>query len=173
MPKLSKYNYPSEIASIENPEIERQVLARWNSLTKPPGSLGRLEAIVAQLAAIQGTAAPRAGRKAMAIFCGDHGVAAEGVSAFPQEVTVQMVRNFVNGGAAISVLCRQFGITPVVVDTGVAGEHDPGALDLRVAPGTNNLMREAAMTVDQAGQALHNGAQLAEAWSGKYDVAGA
>src|SRR3989338_3477280 len=82
-------------------------VARQEQLTKPPGSLGKLEAIAVQLAALQGTIKPQMERVQISIFAADHGVAAEGVSAFPQAVTVEMVKNFARGGAAISVLAKQ------------------------------------------------------------------
>ena len=86
-------------------------LARQAQLTKPPGSLGRLETLAATLAAMQGRTLPRIQRPWISIFAADHGVAAEGVSAFPQSVTQQMLANFVGGGAAISVLAREAGAT--------------------------------------------------------------
>ena len=101
--------------------LKQQIENRWNSLTKPPGSLGRLEEMVTRYALLHGTAEPKLRKKALYIFCADHGVAASGVSAYPSEVTRQMVANFVAGGAAISVLCRRFAIDPVVVD--VAGSR--------------------------------------------------
>jgi len=149
------------------------VAARWNSLTKPPGSLGRLEPLVTQLALAAGNCNPRVDRKAMAIFCGDHGVTAEGVSAFPKEVTVQMVKNFLAGGAAINVLCRQFGIEPYIVDTGVAGERADGVVDLRLGQGTANFVEGPAMPVATAELALRNGDELAGRVRESADIAGA
>ena len=146
-----------------NPAIRETVNARWNSLTKPPGSLGVLETLVADLAEMQGTAQPRLQHKQMYIFCGDHGVTAEGVSAWPAEVTAQMVRNFVRGGAAISVLGKSLGIDLAIVDCGVLGPPIAGTLDYKIAQGTRNFAREPAMTRVQAEQALENGAALARA----------
>jgi nicotinate-nucleotide--dimethylbenzimidazole phosphoribosyltransferase len=146
------------------------VTRRWNSLTKPPGSLGRLESLIAQLALIQGIPVPRIDRKAMVVFCADHGVSVEGVSAYPREVTAQMVKNFVNGGAAVSVLCRHLSITPIIVDAGVDAELVPGVIDLRIGRGTANMTREPAMSAGQTIQALGNGAGLARQLSDKHEV---
>src|SRR5438045_3141111 len=93
---------------------------RLDQLTKPPGSLGRLESLAVKLAGITGRARLTFPRKAVIVIVGDHGVAAEGVSAYPQEVTPQMVQNFLNGGAAINVLARRAGARVVVADLGVA-----------------------------------------------------
>ncbi len=137
------------------------VEARWNSLTKPPGSLGRLEGLVVRLAVQQGRARPELHRKSLYVFCGDHGVTAEGVSAYPSEVTRQMVLNFVAGGAAINVLCRRIGIRTVIVDAGVKGDPVPGALARKIGEGTRNFAVEPAMTKQECEQALHIGAELA------------
>src|SRR5688500_718582 len=101
-------------------DVAAQVRARLDSLTKPPGSLGRLEDIVVQFAVARGDAMPTCDRKGMFVFCASHGVTEEGVSPFPSSVTEQMVTNFHRGGAAINVLCRQFGIATNIVDAGVA-----------------------------------------------------
>ncbi len=142
-------------------DIRRTVEERWNSLTKPPGSLGCLESLIADLAEMQGTSEPKLDRKAMYIFCGDHGSTVEGTSAWPSEVTAQMVRNFVRGGAAISVLGKSLSLELTVVDCGVLGPPAAGALDRKIAQGTRNFVREPAMTRTQAQQALKNGAALA------------
>ena len=92
-----------------NSEAQAAARARQDTLTKPPGSLGRLEALSIQLAAITGQTRPSVARKAVIVMAGDHGVTAEGVSAYPAEVTPQMVLNFMRGGAAINVLARQAG----------------------------------------------------------------
>ncbi len=125
-------------------------------LTKPPGSLGRLEEAAIRLAGQQATATPAVDRVVVTVFAADHGVCAEGVSAFPQEVTGQMVRNFASGGAAISVLCREFGAALDVVNVGTVSPLPAmdGVLDATVAPGTANLAREPAMTPDQRDAAL-------------------
>jgi nicotinate-nucleotide--dimethylbenzimidazole phosphoribosyltransferase len=105
----------------------------------------------------------------MYVFCADHGVAVEGVSAYPEEVTRQMVRNFAAGGAAINVLCRQYGIDAFIVDVGVKGEPEPGVIGRRIAPGTRNFLHEPAMTREQAGRAIEIGTELA---AGDYDIVG-
>ena len=132
-------------------------------LTKPPGSLGRLERLAVQLAAIAGVSPPPVPEPAaVAVFAGDHGVHAEGVSPWPQEVTAQMVANFCAGGAAINVLARQAGARVVVVDVGVATEiPGDGFIDARVASGTANLALGPAMTGSQATAALDAGAAIA------------
>jgi nicotinate-nucleotide--dimethylbenzimidazole phosphoribosyltransferase len=137
-------------------------------LTKPPGSLGRLEDLGYLLAGIAAEVPPPLPRPAaVAVFAGDHGVHAQGVSPWPQEVTAQMVANFVAGGAAINVLARQAGADVVVVDVGVATALDaavvaaPGFVDLRVRPGTGDLAAGPAMTPDEAGRALDAGAAVA------------
>jgi nicotinate-nucleotide--dimethylbenzimidazole phosphoribosyltransferase len=141
------------------------VQRRLDGKTKPRGSLGRLEEIACALGAIQGTAAPGAESKAVVVMAGDHGVAEEGVSAFPQEVTAQMVANFASGGAAINVLARQVGARVVVVDMGVKAPIPglPGVRDLRVGPGTKNLSRGPAMTREEAIRALEAGIGVAAA----------
>ncbi len=141
------------------------VQRRLDGKTKPRGSLGRLEELACALGAIQGTATPRASAKAVVVMAGDHGVAEEGVSAFPQEVTAQMVANFAAGGAAINVLARQVGARVVVVDMGVKAPIPglPGVRDLRIGPGTRNLARGPAMTQEEATRALEAGIAVAVA----------
>lgn len=164
-------NLNIEIPDISNPALESRVWQRWNSLTKPPGSLGRLESLVVEYALMQGTERPRIDRKVLALFCADHGVTEEGISAFPREVTAQMVKNFLTGGAAISVLCRRLGITSVVVDAGVDGPVEPGALDYKCGQGTANFAKQPALTLTQAEQALNNGIALAMDLSQRADIA--
>jgi nicotinate-nucleotide--dimethylbenzimidazole phosphoribosyltransferase len=138
---------------------------RQNTLTKPPGSLGRLEDLSIQLAGIYGDPMPTIEHKVIVTMAGDHGVVAEGVSAFPQEVTPQMVLNFLNEGAAINVLARHADARVVIVDMGVASDFDahPGLVDKKVAPGTENLAHGPAMSRQQALQALTAGAEVVEA----------
>ncbi len=138
------------INPIANPELESRIRRRLDSLTKPPGSLGRLESLALRIGLIQRTEMPVIDRKAMLIFCADHGVVEEGVSPYPAEVTRQMVANFHAGGAAITVLCRQFGIEPVVVDMGVG--HP-----------TRNFAKEPAMTREEAVHAIEAGKARADA----------
>lgn len=132
--------------------------------TKPRGSLGRLEALGQQLAAISGLCPPPWPEPAtVVVFAADHGVWAEGVSPWPQEVTAQMVANFCAGGAAINVLARQAGAQVLVVDVGVASgmPEAPGLLHRKVRAGTANLARGPAMTVDEALEALNVGVEVA------------
>ncbi|MEK7278454.1 MAG: nicotinate-nucleotide--dimethylbenzimidazole phosphoribosyltransferase [Chloroflexota bacterium] len=138
--------------------------ARQDTLTKPPGSLGRLEELSIQLAAITGQLRPSLERKAVIVMAADHGVTAEGVSAYPAEVTPQMVLNFLHGGAAINVLARQAQARDVVVDIGVAAEFAPVAprdgasfQNRKIARGTQNMARGPAMTRAQAEEAINVG----------------
>ena len=128
-------------------------------LTKPAGSLGQLETLAVQLAGLQGRLKPSVNQLWIGIFAGDHGVVAEGVSAFPQEVTGQMLRNFVNGGAAISVLARQLQARLEVVDLGTVTPslNLPGVRHLHLGPGTANFAHGPAMTAAQGAQALQAG----------------
>lgn len=137
--------------------------ARQRELTKPEGSLGRLEDLAVQIAGVRGQARPRIARPAVVVMAGDHGVARRGVSAYPPEVTPQMVANFLHGGAAISVLARQVGARVVVVDMGVAGElpEHPDLLRRKVAPGTADLAEQPAMTRGQARLAVEHGIAVA------------
>lgn len=138
---------------------------RQDVLTKPQGSLGRLESLSIQLAGITGRPLPEVRHKVIVTMAGDHGVVAEGVSAYPQVVTLQMVRNFLQGGAAINVLARHVGARVVVVDMGVAAELEPhpDLINKKVAPGTANIARGPAMTREQAVRAVMAGAQVVEA----------
>ncbi|HEX7814296.1 nicotinate-nucleotide--dimethylbenzimidazole phosphoribosyltransferase [Dyella sp.] len=134
---------------------------RQNQLTKPPGSLGELEHLVIQLAGMQGRLRPSVDRIWISVFAADHGIAEEGVSAFPQAVTGQMIMNFVAGGAAISVLARELGATLEVVNLGVVndpGEH-PGVRRFFIAPQTHNSCLGPAMSEAQFEQALAAGAE--------------
>lgn len=126
-----------------------------DQLTKPPGSLGKLEDIAKQLAGITGVMIPDLQKKAVIVMAGDHGVCEEGVSAFPAEVTPQMVMNFLHGGAAVNVLARQTGADVVCVDMGVNAElAHPLLLSRKVRFGTGNIARGPAMTRDEALQAI-------------------
>src|SRR3989442_11313656 len=144
------------------PDIAADVQRHLDSLTKPPGSLGRLEEIALRLAVLRG-AAPSVERPVIFTFAADHGVVAEGVSAYPQSVTAQMVDNFLRGGAAINVLARQAGARVVVADFGVAGGAWP-AHDLvvrRIGPGTQNMARRPTMSREEAVRAMELGSELA------------
>ena len=144
----------------------QSALARQNMLTKPQGSLGRLEELSIQLAGMMANPLPSVERKAVIVMAGDHGVALDGVSAYPPEVTSQMVLNFLHGGAAINVLARQAGARVVVVDMGVASEIEDASgklLRRRVGPGTANLAKGPAMTRAQAEESIQSGIEIAEA----------
>jgi nicotinate-nucleotide--dimethylbenzimidazole phosphoribosyltransferase len=148
--------------------------AHLDRLTKPPGSLGRLERLVEQLAGITGSPTPRVERPAVVVFAGDHGVTARGVSAYPSDVTAQMVANFVRGGAAINVLADAAGAELVVVDVGVAGPSGdeppgnpaaPGAVRLvraRIAAGTRDMTVEPAMGRDETLAAIEVGRRITD-----------
>lgn len=141
----------------------RRARARQRKLTKPPGSLGRLEDISIQLAGIFGTDQPRVSGKTVVIVAGDHGVVAQGISGYPQEVTVQMLRNILEEGAAISVLARRFGVRRIVVDAGMAGEPVPTD-ELRrlcIGNGTGDISQGPAMSSGQAEQCVNAGIELA------------
>lgn len=135
-----------------------QALARQQQLTKPTGSLGQLEAVAVQLAGLQGRVKPSVGKVWIAIFAGDHGVVAEGVSAYPQAVTGQMLHNFIMGGAAISVLARQLSAQLDVVDLGTVSPLNlPGVRHLNLGAGTANFAKGPAMTQAQLEAALAGG----------------
>ena len=143
--------------------------ARQQNLTKPPGSLGRLEEVSIRLAGIYGTERPSVGGKAVIIAAGDHGVVAQGVTAYPQEVTAQMALNFLAGGAAISVMSRRLGIRQVIVDAGVAAEipakagmtGDVEFRSLKIGRGTADISQGPAMSREEAIRCLEEGISLA------------
>lgn len=139
--------------------------ARQDMLTKPAGSLGRLEELSVQLAGITGKEIPVIKDKVIITMAGDHGVVAEGVSAFPQEVTPQMVLNFLHGGAAINVLARHVGARITVVDMGVAVDMKPhpSLIIKKIACGTANISQGPAMTREQAERAILAGVEILEA----------
>ncbi len=143
--------------------------SRQNSLTKPHGSLGRLEELSIQIAGIKGEATPKLEHKTIITMVADHGVAAETVSLYPQEVTRQMVLNFLKGGAAINVLAGQIGARVIVVDMGVKGGFQPlpGLLCKMIDFGTKNMTQGPAMTRQQAIDAIEAGIQVVEAELGK------
>ena len=159
------------LGSIEGVDRSLELAAqkRLDSLTKPRGSLGRLEELARRYAAMTGTASPSVTRKVVFTFAGDHGVAAEGVSAFPREVTPQMVYNFLAGGAGINVLARHAGCEVVVVDMGV--DHDfegpDGLVDRKVVRGTRNMRLGPAMTREEAERCIVAGMELAAERAGE------
>jgi nicotinate-nucleotide--dimethylbenzimidazole phosphoribosyltransferase len=149
--------------AVPDPQIAAQTQALLDCKTKPLRSLGRLEDLACQIAAIRGTPRPAMPDKAIVVMGADHGVAAEAVSAFPQEVTAQMLLNFARGGAAINVLARQAGARVVVVDMGVAGALPPTdeIRVHRVRAGTANLACGPAMTRAEAIVAIEIGIRIA------------
>jgi nicotinate-nucleotide--dimethylbenzimidazole phosphoribosyltransferase len=137
---------------------------RQDSLTKPQGSMGQLEAISIRVAGIKGNPHPRIAHKVIFTLAGDHGVTREGVSAYPSEVTPQMVYNFLRGGAGINVLARLVGARVVIADLGVASimERDRNLIDKKVALGTQNMMKGPAMSREEALRSIHAGIELVE-----------
>jgi nicotinate-nucleotide--dimethylbenzimidazole phosphoribosyltransferase len=161
-----------KLKPVRNPVLEERIQARLDDLTKPPGSLGRLEDLVMQYCLCRKD--ENAGLNSMKIFtfAGDHGITEEGVSPFPQEVTVQMVANMAGGGAAISVLCAKAGIDYSVVDIGVKSDvpEMKNVLLKKVARGTRNFAKEPAMSREEARAALKVGIDCAA--ESEYDLLG-
>jgi nicotinate-nucleotide--dimethylbenzimidazole phosphoribosyltransferase len=155
-------NTISSIRGIKS-EYTRKAQERLDSLTKPIGSLGRLEEIAAQYVAWHEEESPAVARKGVYVFAADHGITEEGVSLYPREVTTQMVYNFLAGGAAINVFSRQAQADVVVVDVGVDVDFGalPGLVDRKVRRGTRNFAREAAMSEEDVNAALVVGIDLA------------
>ncbi|AYA35764.1 nicotinate-nucleotide--dimethylbenzimidazole phosphoribosyltransferase [Hymenobacter oligotrophus] len=135
---------------------------RIDTKTKPLGALGQLEDLARQTCLVQQTLTPTLQRPHLVVFAADHGIAAEGVSPYPAEVTGQMVRNFAAGGAAINVFCRQHGLTLQVINAGVASDLTdvPGVRDARVGAGTRSFLHQAAMSEAECQQALNAGAAI-------------
>lgn len=144
--------------------LEPKLRARIDQKTKPPGSLGRLEELALQFGCMQATLTPEWRAPVVLVFAGDHGLAAEGVSPFPSAVTVQMVHNFLTGGAAINVFARQHGLALRVVDAGVAAElpAHPMLLSRKVRAGTRNALHEPALTAAEVDQCLGHGAKIVD-----------
>jgi nicotinate-nucleotide--dimethylbenzimidazole phosphoribosyltransferase len=142
--------------------IASQVRQRLDQQTKPPGSLGRLEALALQMADVLGSAAPRLQAPQLVVFAADHGIAAQGVSAYPAAVTPQMLRNMLAGGAAVSVLARQHGLALTLLDCGVAVDLEPapGLVVAKPRRGTADASQGPAMTPAERDAALDNGRAL-------------
>lgn len=157
-----------EIKPLDNAAMTA-ALERQKNLTKPPGSLGRLEELSIQIAGIKGVSAPKIEHKSVIVMAADHGVVEEGVSLYPQEVTRQMVINFLRGGAAINVLAEQIGARVIVVDIGVKGGFPPlpGLICKMVDFGTRNIAKGPAMSRDQAISCIEAGIQVVETEIGK------
>jgi nicotinate-nucleotide--dimethylbenzimidazole phosphoribosyltransferase len=148
-----------QVCPQRNPGFKKNAEARQGQLTKPPGSLGKLEQLAIRLADLQQSNQPQVDKIAISVFAADHGVAEEGVSAFPQEVTAQMVMNFINGGAAISVMAKQLDACMEVIDVGMleALPGQEGLIVQRAANGTANSSKQDAMTAQQLATALQAG----------------
>jgi nicotinate-nucleotide--dimethylbenzimidazole phosphoribosyltransferase len=153
----------AQVVSLDE-EAMAAARARQDTLTKPLGSLGRLEDLSVLLAGIFAQPIPRIRRKAVILAAADHGVVAEGVSAYPQDVTPQMVLNFLRGGAAINVLAKQAGASIVILDAGVAADLDPHPVlrSVKVGKGTANMAVGPAMTRQQAIQCIETGIDTAQ-----------
>lgn len=154
------------VKGIENPSdkvIQKQVQERLDDLTKPKGSLGYLESLVLQYCLCRGDENSCINKKMLYVFSGDHGITEEGVAPYPKDVTIQMVRNMLDGGAAVSVMCQMAGVQYKVVNMGIDGnvESNSHLLSYPVAPCTKNFSKEAAMTNDQCLQALETGFDIA------------
>jgi nicotinate-nucleotide--dimethylbenzimidazole phosphoribosyltransferase len=149
--------------------IERTAQARLDSLTKPRGSLGKLEELARRVSVIQGQVPPHLGRKTLYVFAADHGINEENVSAYPKGVTAQMTHNFLKGGAAINVLARHCGVDIEIVDAGVDHDFAPssGLRDCKIRRGTANFARGPAMTRAEAVRSVELGIHLAEETAAK------
>jgi nicotinate-nucleotide--dimethylbenzimidazole phosphoribosyltransferase len=160
-----------ESAPEADEEFRAAAQARQASLTKPLGALGRLEDVAIQLSAVQRTLEPHVDKALIAVFAGDHGVTTEDVSAYPQSVTSEMVRNFASGGAAISVLAKAMGADFKVINVGTvyALEDLPNVLDMRVGAGTQNMCVTEAMTMEQCEEAMAVGRDIIDQ-AGDIDV---
>lgn len=144
-------------------DVVNQANEHLNQLTKPQGSLGKLEDIARQVAGITGELMPIFEKKAVIVMAGDHGVCEEGISAYPAEVTPQMVLNFLYGGAAVNVLARHAGAEVVCVDMGVNADLEhPNLVSRKVRKGTRNMAREAALTLDETMQAIQAGVEVVD-----------
>ena len=147
-----------------NFKLMERAQEKLDNLTKPQGSLGKLEDFARRIVGISGTLSPTIERKVIFVMAGDHGVAQEGVSAYPQEVTFQMVYNFIRGGAAVNVLAKHIGAEILVVDMGVAKEFPPekGLIVKKIAYGTKNIAKGPAMSKEEAERAIIAGIEVFE-----------
>lgn len=145
-------------------QAHRDALTRQSQLTKPPGALSQLEEVAVQLAALQGTPTPSANNVNIVVFAADHGIAAEGTSAFPQAVTGEMVKNFASGGAAISVMARQLNANLEVVNLGCINDPGelPGVVNYTLAASTANATQAPALTEPQLADALNAGREAVQ-----------
>ena len=152
------------------PAVDKALLAellhKIDNKTKPIGSLGRLEEIAAQIGCIQKTLSPQLNNPHMLIFAGDHGAAKAGISSYPQDVSWQMIENYLQGGAGANVFSRLNGMTMLAIDAGVAHDFGPreGLIDAKISPtGTHNYLEEPAMTREQCEAAIAKGAEIVRA----------
>ena len=161
-------NMKNKVAAVKD-SLASEAQKHLNNLTKPPGSLGRLEEFAKRIVAITGERMPVLDKKVIFTFAGDHGITEEGVSAYPKEVTPQMVFNFLRGGAGINVLARQAGAEVVVVDIGVDYDfaNAAGLVSRKVVHGTANMTKGPAMTRQQAEQCMQVGIDLASEYANK------
>jgi nicotinate-nucleotide--dimethylbenzimidazole phosphoribosyltransferase len=159
---------PFSLPDIQRPnrDLLPALQKHLDNLTKPPGSLGRLEELARSFGLMRGTTNLVLQKRAIFTFAADHGISRSGVSAYPREVTPQMVLNFLNGGAAINVLCRHYGIQNIVVDVGVDYDFEdlPGLVKKKAGHGTQNFLETPAMTEAQAIQCLESGMSLVEGY---------
>jgi nicotinate-nucleotide--dimethylbenzimidazole phosphoribosyltransferase len=162
------------VQDLHDPALASRLQHLLDHKTKPVGSLGRIEALALQIGLVLGTESPRLEQPQLLVFAGDHGLAARGVSAYPSDVTWQMVENFLAGGAAVSVLARQHGIALTVVDCGVRHEFGPrpGLLQRKVAPGTADAFEGPAMSRAQCEQAVQIGRDVVRSVPGNVVLLG-
>lgn len=157
-----------DIPDLDDATLRRALQTRIDGKTKPLGSLGRLEALAVQIGCILGARNPHLDQPQLVVFAADHGLAVQGVSAYPSDVTWQMVENFLAGGAAVSVLARQHGLALTVVDAGV--RHDfaprPGLVQRKIAPGTADALSGPAMSEAQCAAAITAGCEVVQALPG-------
>ncbi len=146
-----------------NQDIITQLRKKIDQKTKPLNSLGMLEALAIQIGAIQQTLNPKINNPTILVFAGDHGIAAEGVSAYPSDVTAQMVLNFLNGGAAINVFTKQHDLELKIIDAGVNYDFDhPDMIDAKVRKGSRNFLCEDAMSTEELSECFTNGAAIVD-----------
>lgn len=162
--KMEKLKQTTAKIGTLNEEAMKKAKERQDFLTKPAESLGKLEDLSIKIAGITGNPMPRINNKIIVTMAGDHGVACEGVSAYPQKVTTQMVYNFINGGAGINVLARHIGARVLVVDMGIASDIESSdVINKKVNYGTKNMAKGAAMTRDEAVKSIEAGIEVIEA----------